>query len=294
MKRYLPGICLLAVSVISARGQEGMYYYGPNSRPVEKKEEAVLLKEVTRRSADTYIIKTRRRRDEGWDRVSRERVRIRPDGDQVVSYRGDSFFPEKIFREMEKAGPAEYLFRETIQERPVREGTTSRILPLRLEGTVTEYHPNGKVKTIAEYRDNQLVSNRNWLPDGTPYIDSVFYSADREPEYKMGDDFFKDYLLQKLRTSRIDLTQIEDRVVIGWVVMETGSIDGVVALEGKARQLNNYLVQAIRQLPGEWEPACLNGSPVRFFMSIPLNFIQKDASFQEVELSTGRLHYSKY
>jgi len=38
----------------------------------------------------------------------------------------------------------------------------------------------------------------------------------------------------------------------------------------------------------------LNGSPVRYFMTIPLNFRQNDASFQNVDLYGGYLHYNRY
>lgn len=292
--RRLVIIWLFMLAFHSVRGQEGTYYYGPNSRPVEKSEEAVLIKEVNSRSEDTYIIKTRRKIEGEWKHVSREKIRIRSDGNQLIRYRAGTFFPKTILREMEEEGPGKYRFRESIQDRVVRTGTSSTFLPLHLEGTVKEYHPNGEIKTIAEYNDNQLVTNQNWLPDGSPYIDSVFYSADQEPEYKRGDDFFNSYLLQKLKNSNIDLNQVQDRVVIGWVIMETGEIDGVIALEGRVRQLNDFLVETIEQLPGEWDPARLKGSPVRYFMSIPLNFTQKEATFQEVEFSTGRLHYSKY
>jgi len=294
MKRILPIIWLLAISVLPGRGQEGMYYYGPNGRPVGQKAEAVLMKELEKRSGDTYIMKTCRKEGNAWKHSSREKISIKPDGNQLIRYRADSFFPTKITRKMERQGPGEFRFSEYVQETIVREGTSASTLPLHLEGTVREYHPGGNLKSVAEYRDNQLVYNQNWLPDGSPYIDSFFYSVDREPEYKMGDDFFKNFLLQKLQTSKIDLTQIQDRVVIGWVVMETGEIDGVIALEGRARQLNNYLVETIKELPGSWEPALLSGRPVRYFMSIPLNFTHREANFQEVDLSTGRLHYSKY
>ncbi len=294
MKRILPVIILLVISLLPGRGQEGTYYYGPNGRPVARQAEAVTMKEVIKRSEGSCLMKTFRKAGDEWKTVSRGKVRITTGGDQVIRLRENSFFPQRIFREMEPLGSGDYLFSEYVRESLVRTGTTSAVLPLHLEGTVTEYHPGGNVKSISEYRDNQLVSNRNWLPDGSPYIDSVFYSADSEPEYERGDAFFNGYLLQKLQNSGIDLSQIEDRVVIGWVVMETGQIEGVIILKGIARQLNNYLVETIRELPGSWEPARLNGRPVRYFISIPLNFTHREANFQEVDLSTGRLHYSKY
>jgi glutamate/tyrosine decarboxylase-like PLP-dependent enzyme len=111
----------------------------------------------------------------------------------------------------------------------------------------------------------------------------------------LGDRFFHNYLLQSLENSTIDLSQIDDRVVIGWVVMETGELSGVIALEGKSMQLNQFLVQTIADLPGDWQPAELDGKPVRYFMSIPLNFMHKETNFQDIELTPeGYMNYTRY
>ncbi len=150
------------------------------------------------------------------------------------------------------------------------------------------------MKSISEYRNNQLISNQNWLRNGDKYIDSIFYSADREPEYKMGPDFFHKYLLQNLYNSDIDLTQIQDVVEVAWVVMENGEMDGVIALSGRSLQLNQFLVNTIADMPGEWQPAMLNGKAVRYFISVPLNFQQNEINFQELELSSGTLFYNRY
>jgi hypothetical protein len=100
--------------------------------------------------------------------------------------------------------------------------------------------------------------------------------------------------MQQINRSEWDLSQIQDKVVIGWVVMETGNLEGAIALEGKSRQLNQFLANVISNMPGAWQPARLNGVPVRYFMQIPLNFEVRDVNFQELDYSTGRLHYSKY
>jgi hypothetical protein len=196
---------------------------------------------------------------------------------------------------MEKLGPGAYLFKESTLNGEIRNGTSTVFLPLHLEGNVVEYHPNREMKSKSVYHDNQLISNENWLSDGTKYIDSVFYSVDQEPEYQLGDDFFKSYLIKSLEKSKIDMTQIEDLVVLGWVVMETGELARPITLAGKSRQLNEFLVKTITELPGYWTPALLDGVPVRYFMSIPLNFIHREANFQEIELTPGGvMHYNKY
>ena len=294
MKHFIVAWFFLYVLSAQSIGQEGIYYYGSNLKPVEQIEEAMEYAKVIRKSDRKYIIRTHQKVNDKWAQVKKEKIKIQGDGSQIIFYNADSFFPKRIYREMEKISPGEFFFKETNLTTPIRTGASSNFLPLHLEGKVTEYHPNGEIKSISEYRNNQLISNENWNPDGSKYIDSIFYSVDQEPEYQMGDNFFKSFLTKNLTESKLDLTQIEDVVVIGWVVMETGQLDGVIALKGKSNQLNQFLVNTIIKLPGYWTPALLDGSPVRYFMSIPLNFMQRDVNFQELELSDGRLHYTKY
>ena len=285
---------LLAGVPLNSKGQEGVYYFGPNSKPVELLKNAASYKEVIRRSEKKFIIEIYQRQGNKWVKSRKEKIKIKGDGIQTIYYHGDGFFPKRIYREMKLVGQGDYLFKETNLTSTLRTGTSTSFLPLHLEGSVTEYHPNGEIKSISLFHDNQLISNENWLNDGSRYLDSVFYSVDEEPEYQMGDDFFKAFLINKLAESKLDLTQIEDQVVIGWVVMETGKIDGVIALKGKSSQLNEILVNTIIELPGYWTPALLDGLPVRYFMSIPLNFIQREANFQEIEFSSGVMHYNRY
>ncbi len=293
--KHIIWLCLAAIALsLEVTGQEGTYYYGPNSKPVENQEEAITIQQVKKRSEKKFVIETTRRVEEKWVKAQKEKIRIQGNGILKLMIRTDGLFPKKIYREMEAMGPGNYLFRETTINSLVRSGGSSTFIPLHLEGSVTEYHPNGEKKSISVYRDNQLVSNQNWLPDGTRYIDSIFYSVDQEPEYQMGDEFFKSFLIKKISDSKLDLTQIEDQVVIGWVVMESGEIDGVIALKGKAPQLNQLLVATITELPGYWTPAILDGARVRYFMSIPLNFLQREINFQEVEFSSGVMHYNRY
>ena len=288
-------ICLFVTTLsMESVGQEGIYYFGANSKPVELKEDAVIFKEVKRRSARKYKIETHQKLQNKWVRIKKEKIKIQGDERQTIFYNANSLFPKRIYREMTKISPGEYLFEESTLSSTIRTGTSASFLPLHLEGIVTEYHPNGEVKSKSVYNDNQLISNQNWLMDGSKYIDTIFYSVDEEPEYQMGDDFFKGFLINKIAESKLDLTQIEDQVVIGWVVMKSGKIDGAIALKGKSRQLNQILVNTIIELPGYWTPAVLDGKKVRYFMSIPLNFMQREASFQEIEFSSGVMHYNRY
>ncbi len=294
MKCLVSNFVLLFLATALLYGQEGLYYYGPNYKPVQGQQDTVHYIEVLKKSDRKFVTRTFQLVNDQWKMNMRERIRVRNNGNQVILYRANSFFPKKMNRELEEISTGLFHFNESSSGGQVRTGSSSSRLPLHLEGRVTEYHSNGELKSISEFSDNQLLSNENWLPDGSRYIDSIFYSADQNPEYRMGDKFFKSYLIQQLSRSKIDLSQIEDEVVIGWVVMETGKIDGVIALKGKSQILNEFLVKTIDGLPGTWQPATLDGKPVRYFMSIPLNFIHKEVRFQDVEFSGGVMHYNIY
>ena len=278
---------------LQIRSQE-LYYYGVNGKPVDREEQALIKKEVDRKSERKLVIFTRKKTEEGWKTVSREKIRALSDKEWVIRYQAGNLFSNKFYREYTESTPGHYFFREYNDTYELRKGETSRKFPLHLEGVQTAYYPNGTVSSISQFTDNQLKSNQNWTEDGTPYIDTLFYSADREPEYEYGPAFFKSYLLQRLSESQWDLTQIQDEVVIGWVIMENGEMAGVRALKGKSNVLNQYLVQVIASMPGKWEPATIDGSPVRYFMSIPLNFISKDVTFQEMGFAAGQFYYTRY
>lgn len=289
-------VIIFAVFILTPlknRAQE-VFFYAVNGKPVDLMEQATLLKEVNYKSGRKLVITTRKKAEDGWTVVSKEKIRALTDKEWVIRYQSDNLFPRKYYREYSQTAPGHFYFRDYTDKFDIRKGETSRKIPLHLEGTQTVYYTDGTLQSVSRFRNNQLISNQNWLEDGTPYIDTLFYSADREPEFEYGPDFFKEYLLQRLANSKWDLTQIQDEVVIGWVVMENGEMAGVRALQGKSNVLNQYLVEVIAGMPGKWKPATIDGSPVRYFMSIPLNFISRDVTFQDMGFAAGQLYYTRY
>ena len=291
---------MVSLTILTAGQGQQYYYYGPNSRPVKNTNNARELKEVREKSKSQFIIKTRVKPESEksvteWPVTQQEKIKLEHDGTQFIRRKGKGFFARKIYRTMTEKKPGYYEFSESdLAGNMLLSGYSSSYLPLNFEGVLTQYHSNGKVKSLSQFKDNQLVSNQNWLKSGEPYIDSVFYSTDTEPEYKMGPQFFNSYIIQSLNNSELDLSEINDVVEVGWVIMENGQMDGIITLSGKSRQLNQLIVNIIAGMPGEWQPAMLDGKAVRYFISVPLNFSHLEASFQEMELSSGTLHYNKY
>jgi hypothetical protein len=293
MIRILLVSLMVILPALHCSGQEN-HYYGANMRPLNSEKEAMFVKEVTKKSEKKYVIETRVLESFVWTHVERQKIRIAKDGILRIRINDDRFFPIRFFRTISGSVSGLYTFEETAKGQKIRTGTSSTYMPLLLDGVVTEYHKNGAEKSVSIYQNNQLQSNQNWRPDGSPYIDSIFYLADKEPVYRPGVAHFNSCLIQGVAKAKINLDEFDDEVVIGWVVMETGVIDGVIALQGKSLQLNQMLVDIIAGIPGEWEPAILNGKPIRYFMSIPLTISHQGAKFQEIELTQGVLHYNRY
>ncbi|MFC2099144.1 sulfatase/phosphatase domain-containing protein, partial [Bacteroidota bacterium] len=84
-----------------------------------------------------------------------------------------------------------------------------RLLPLHLEGVETRYYEKGHVKSVSIYRNNQLLSNQNWLFNGRRSHDNVFQSVDEAPSYIDGDEKIHEYLRAKIRSVGIPIADLE-------------------------------------------------------------------------------------
>jgi len=279
---------------------QDIYYYGVNSEPVNGPGDALAMKEVRPRAGSGFVIITRHLNHGEWRRTGRARLKFTEEG-RITIRESDQqgLFPDRYTREyrpveITETTTGKYHFRDIRDGKVQREGFASSLVPLHLEGEITTWYGNDRVKSVSVYENNQLQSNRNWLPDGSRYVDTLFYSADRVPEFEYGVEFFNSYIMQRLHASGFDLSLVEDRIVIGWVIMENGSLEAPVALEGNNRQLRELLVEIMAGLPGTWKPAVLDGKRVRYFMTLPLNFYHQDVSFQNLEMSGSILHYDSF
>ncbi|MDA3821950.1 MAG: hypothetical protein PF450_04965 [Bacteroidales bacterium] len=180
-------------------------------------------------------------------------------------------------------------FTDRLKGTVILEGTASNILPLHKQDTIRSYYRKNVPKSVAVYENNKLISNENWLKNGSKYFSDIHYFVDEVPEHSNGQAHFRAYILNGIRESGIDLNQIADRVIIGWVIMENGELTGFHTISGVYSLLNNTLIKLLREMPGEWIPAKNNGQAVRYYMDMPFNFIDNSEGFESLDLSTGFL-----
>lgn len=288
MKKKLTTLSF-AISLLSCTlfGQAETFYYSSDFGILNSEEKAMYKRELKVRSAARTKVITYKLVEGEWTKYKQEVVTRLSNTELKIKRPGEKFFRETIFRSFHPAGENRWQFSDYSKETLVLEGFATRITPLHLQDTVKSYYKSSRPKSIAIYDQNRLLTNKNWLKNGNSYYDDLHYFVDEIPEHSMGQTHFRAYMINGIRESGIDLSQVSDVVVIGWVVMENGDVEGFHTLSGVFRQLNNIIIKLIQEMPGEWIPATVNGKKVRYYMTLPFNFINKSESFESLEFSTG-------
>ncbi|HYW94853.1 MAG TPA: hypothetical protein VE870_04650 [Bacteroidales bacterium] len=287
MLRTILTFFLVIPFILQASGQDTVCYFAADYKPVPEMSQAKFMKRIKRKAHGKYVIKSFIREEKIWKAQPKKRVIHKEDGLQLVKISDRLLTPKKIYRYYEEKSPGIYTFEEFIRKKLYRKGSATSLVPLILQDTVTEYYQSGHVKSITIYRNNQLIGNQNWLRDGSPYISDIYYAADKIPEYEKGFAFFRSYILGNLEKSEIDFSQVDDQVVLGWVITESGELEGIRVVSGKFRNLNRIMVKLVSSLPGKWEPATIDGRKVRYYMEIPFNFGQSTPKFDYLQLNNA-------
>ena len=291
MIKYL----LLSVCIVMLPGmlqaQDTTYYYEADFGITAHADNAKYKRELRIKSARRTVTETYELAGESWERTRKEKSLLVNDTLLRIRRTTDKYWPVIVNRSFQRGKNSLYHFTDHAKGNIILEGYASSLLPLHLEDTVISYHNRNRIKSIGIYSDNHLVSNQNWLRNGDRYYDDLHFFVQQEPEYSLGQVYFRTFIMQGIRETGIDLNQVRGEILIGFVVMEDGSLEGFHTITGVYTQLNEILIKLIREMPGDWQPATLHGYPVRFYMNIPFNFIDRSENFENLELKSGVLHW---
>jgi hypothetical protein len=288
MKQLL--ILLLIVFPFIGFGQKDtVFYYGVNGK-MDNLRKKDIMKEVDYQGSKKIKVKTYKITDTGWQLIYTENIKIESDSVFQIRMKGDEF-SGRVTRKFEKLEDGTYKFTDWLDENIKRQGQTKSKVPLLLDGEVTDFYPRGRIKSISQFKNNELYFNQNWYPNGDVMIDDVFYSVDEEPQFEPGKGVLQEHVMKAIKDAKFDLLTVEGRVVVGIVVTRDGEIDGVQIVKGISQVLNGILVSAFNSLEGRWIPAKLNGKDVNYFLRIPINFIFNKYDFEYLELKGSNLYW---
>jgi hypothetical protein len=288
--KYSVYILFLFFPFLLSAQNDTVYYFGPNGK-MNPEGKSILIKKIKYRGENRVRVQTEKLADDStWTVLFTERISRKNPNHFTIRIKGQEF-SKRIERRFEPQPDGTFKFTDLQNNQVKRTGYTLSKIPLIFHGEVIEYYPNGKIKFISVYKNNELVSNQNRKENGEKYISNIFYSVDREPRFLRGTQALHTHVLKTFRESEIDLSQIEGRLVVGFVVMEDGTIDGIRIERGLGLDLNNLALTAFHTLQGKWQPARLNGENVRFYQLFPINFIYREFDFDYLEMRGSMLYW---
>jgi hypothetical protein len=225
--------------------------------------------------------------------VKSERIRIKSHSEQIIALYSGNLLLQRTLRKISLNEDGSYRFGDWQNGDLVREGRASELIPLTLEGSVTEYFDNGAIRSESFYRENQLVWNRNWRENGEKYIDSLFYSVDIWPQYKDGEIAMKSHMNHYILSSRYYSKELNGTVLLGFVIMENGEMSGVELVNKSMLEIAEVVKESLQTLPGKWQPAILENRPVRCYMTFPVNFkVRENKQFENVQIFGNMIFYN--
>lgn len=287
MRSLLLTLICLSVSLLSQGQEYSTYYYGANGKIINDSAKALVYNNVKLHNNGGATVKTFRRTTEGWIDTRVEKIGKKKKGTRKIRFKEGTFFPRFYKREMKQISPNSYSFTDYKGSITLKKGYSSTEFPLHYNGLVTRYYKDGIAASESDYMNNYLISNRNWNQDGSLYIDNIHYSADKAPKHPFGEAFIQSFITTRMAEKEFPLNEVEDELILGCVIMETGELDGVRILKGKVASVNQFFIETMEALPGQWEPAILDGKKVRYFITMPISLKNDTPLLQNFEMTPG-------
>ncbi len=290
MKKYFLLLVLIFCINFLVSGQM-VHFYGVNNKPLTDVQNAITRIQINQPKDDRLEIETFIKWRDGWRNLYFERIKIKTDNEYLIRKYQNGRQTDKYVRFYTMEPDGTYKFVEMNNDAVKRKGTTTTKIPLNFEGEVIEYYKNESVKSKSIYHDNQLVSNENWLQNGEKYIDNIFYSADIPPSYDIEQANLLSHVSNEF--SKHKLIDISGTILVGFVIMEDGTLTGAQIVEGIVPDLDQVAVNALESFQGKWQPALLNNTYVRYYCTMPINFKRADefVSFEYMDFTGGMLFY---
>ena len=102
--------------------------------------------------------------------------------------------------------------------------------------------------------------------------DSVYVNPEVRPQFVGGDKAFAAYLTKNIRYPQQALQRhITGRVYVGFTLSAQGRVQDAHVVRGPGNGLDQEALRLVWLMP-PWEPARMNGQPVRVACTIPINF----------------------
>lgn len=117
----------------------------------------------------------------------------------------------------------------------------------------------------------------NYLIDDTENQDKgpVYMYCEKMPEFPGGEKAFESFVMKNVKyPSAAIADKTEGRVVVKFIIRETGKPSDIKILHGIRQDLNDECLRVMGLMPG-WKPGMIGDKPVSVSYSVPVRFLLK-------------------
>jgi TonB family protein len=265
---------IIVLTLCSLTGQaqkDTVLYFSKLDKVVGSINDAFYYSEIKQGKKGNFILREFALKDNKWTNVYEASIKKETDS----SYSAFQIQNKKniYIRYFTKRDSGFYI-RDFFNRILIAEGFSKTLFPLIREGHWNQYSQlNGKIENESEYRDNQLITNKYFLPLGT-YINDVFNYVDKNPEYGNSDSELLNFIAEHIKyPERARENNITGKVIVSFVLMADGSIQGLNLLQRVNVLLDIEAIRVVNSIPKDkWKPAEINGIKVNMPVMIPISF----------------------
>ncbi len=138
-------------------------------------------------------------------------------------------------------------------------------------GDVMEYYPNGKEKRSANYKGGKLIVEQCFDLKGKD-TECVQQASNKDVIMPTTTYDLNDFLGKTVHYPDIAMDRgITGKVIVQFVVMEDGSLAGILVLKGVSPSLDEEALRVVASMPA-WQPGYEKNKPVRVYFNQPITF----------------------
>ena len=273
MKTIFVLFFLFFTSLTAFCEKDTIFYYAKLGKITDAKSNPQSYDQVKKMTDSVFYLEHYNKKADKWIHDVDDKKLVKKN-DSIYLYYGKVTAKTDTICRYVKKYKSGYIIKDYQDKILIATGFSRMIVPLIKEGKWTNYYfSTAMIKSEEEYKDNQMTGNKRWNESYMEDIADVFPRADVDPEFQGGAKKLASYMAKNIKyPGKSDRQGEMGTVIIQFIVMEDGTINGVEILKGVTPSLDAESIKVVKSMP-PWNPGTIDGHKVRVLLNIPIQFI---------------------
>lgn len=259
------------ITAITSAQNDTTVYYSRSYSAVNTIEEAASFQTLKKDSKSSFILTSFRKNDQGWNKISEERIRRHSDTSFYI------FSPIDNYIRIYKKAKSGFYIHDVLLANPDGtyhtfynwEGASRTLFPLIREGIWRAYSSfTGDLQFEETYENNMLKDSKYWISDSS-FIRDVFRYVSVPAKFQGGDDALRTLIYNNLNYPG---GHRHGNVIVSFVILRNGQITAIKPLNDIDQNLTREVIRLVNLTRTKWIPAKIGDKNVNYVTYFPISF----------------------